>query len=110
MFTLAQINLGFNPASLIGLFYMLFSIIYFISMIVFLRRSAKKLSNSAIIFYVIQAIFASFLMLISGVILTFQGWRLDPILQFGEFCLLILVIYLSVKDVVTNVIKSSRRL
>ena len=110
MLTLAQINLGFNPASFIGLFYMLFSISYFIFMIAFLRKGAKKLNNSAIAFYVIQAMFVPFLMLISGVILAFQGWRLDPILQFGEFSLLVLVTYLSVKDVVINVIKSSRYL
>ena len=31
--------------------------------------------------------------LLSGVILFFQGWRLDPILQFGQFLLVSVTIY-----------------
>ena len=109
MLTLAQINFAFNPASIIGSFYVLFSIIYFIFMIVWVRRGASRLNDTSIGLYIIQTIFAPFLMLIPGVILVFQGWRLDPVLQLAEFLLFILIIYLSVKDIVINAIKKSRR-
>lgn len=109
MLTLALIKFGTNPASIIGIFYVLFAITYFIFMIVWVRQGASKLNDSSIAFYIIQTIFAPFLMLIPGLILVLQGWRLDPILQFGQFSLFILVIYLSVKDVVVNTIRRSRR-
>ncbi|MBC7969917.1 MAG: hypothetical protein H7Z11_07305 [Verrucomicrobia bacterium] len=36
--------------------------------------------------------------LIAGFILFFQGWRLDPILQFAQFLLIGSIIYRAVKD------------
>ncbi|EDX71974.1 hypothetical protein MC7420_5118 [Coleofasciculus chthonoplastes PCC 7420] len=36
----------------------------------------------------------------TGFILLFQGWRLDPILQFSYVLLNFLVIYLGVKDII----------
>jgi len=52
------------------------------------------------IIYIIQAIIAPFILFLTGFILIFQGWRLDPILQFGYFLLNFLVIYLGVKDII----------
>ncbi|WP_397333980.1 hypothetical protein [Nostoc sp. FACHB-152] len=33
-----------------------------------------------------------------------QGWRLDPVIQFQQFLLLLLIIYLSFKDIIINLI------
>ena len=110
MLTLAQINFGFNPASLMGICYILFSLSYSIFMTVFLRKGANRLNDWAIAFYIIQAICAPMLMLIAGVILFFQGWRLDPILQLAQFLLFVLIIYLSLKDIVINTMKKIRRI
>ncbi|MHC5774703.1 Ycf66 family protein [Nostoc sp.] len=38
----------------------------------------------------------------------FQGWRLDPILQFEQFLLLLLILYLSIKDIVINAVYRDR--
>ncbi|WP_397333882.1 Ycf66 family protein [Nostoc sp. FACHB-145] len=43
-------------------------------------------------------------MLVSGIILMLQGWRLDPVIQFQQFLLLLLIIYLSFKDIIINLI------
>ena len=47
-------------------------------------------------------------MFICGFILVFQGWRLDPILQFMQILLSILIIYLSIKDIVINAVYRNR--
>ncbi|MEH2370212.1 Ycf66 family protein [Nostoc sp.] len=47
-------------------------------------------------------------MLLSGVILYYQGWRLDPVLQFEQFLLLLLILYLSIKDIVINAVYIDR--
>jgi hypothetical protein len=48
------------------------------------------------------------LMFLSGVILIFQGWRLDPILQFGQFLSFLIIIYFAIKDIVINAVYRNR--
>ncbi|HYX13261.1 MAG TPA: Ycf66 family protein [Nostoc sp.] len=43
-----------------------------------------------------------------GIILFFQGWRLDPILQFEQFLLLLLIVYFTIKDIVINAVYRNR--
>ncbi|MBD1932977.1 hypothetical protein H6F79_14295 [Trichocoleus sp. FACHB-69] len=38
----------------------------------------------------------------SGIIFFFQGWRLDPVLQFGQLLLTISSIYLLIKDILRH--------
>lgn len=108
MFYLAQVNIGTNPASLLGLIQIIFGLFYLIFAIVQLMRTRYRLSSSATIFYIIQLVLLPPLLLLSGLILLFQGWRLDPILQFQQLILSALVFYLSLKDIVINTLDRNR--
>ncbi|WP_350341317.1 Ycf66 family protein [Anabaena sp. PCC 7938] len=70
--------------------------------LLFLRRSKSR--NLILVFDIIQLIFVPLIMLFCGFILLFQGWRLDPILQFVQFLLFILITYLLIKDIVFSTI------
>ncbi|MEH1890814.1 MAG: Ycf66 family protein [Nostoc sp.] len=48
------------------------------------------------------------LMLLCGLILIFQGWRLDPILQFEQLLSFLLIIYLIIKDIIINSVDRDR--
>ncbi|AFY54073.1 Ycf66 protein N-terminus [Rivularia sp. PCC 7116] len=100
MFYLAQVNIGTNPASLLGLLQMIFGLFYLIFLIVKLTRIWNRISSSARTFYLIQLLVFPIFIVFSGFILLFQGWRLDPILQFQQLLLSALVFYLSLKDIV----------
>ena len=103
-----MVNYGINLAGLLGIIYVLLSVAYFILMMVWLAQRASRLNGLALVLYIIQAIFAPILMFICGFILVFQGWRLDPILQFMQILLSILIIYLSIKDIVINAVYRNR--
>ncbi|MEH2161739.1 MAG: Ycf66 family protein [Nostoc sp.] len=47
-------------------------------------------------------------MLMCGIILFFQGWRLDPILQIERFLSLLLIIYFAIKDILINAVYRDR--
>ncbi|WP_370588556.1 Ycf66 family protein [aff. Roholtiella sp. LEGE 12411] len=64
--------------------------------------------NPGLVLYLIQVIFTPIILLLCGFILLFQGWRLDPILQFEQFLLLLLIIYLTIKDIVINAVYRNR--
>lgn len=85
-----MVNSGLNSASLLGICLMLFSIA-FIPLGIALRRPFR-IGN------LIQDIIFAFVYLLCGSILVFQGWRLDPILQFGEFLLTLSSVYWVIKD------------
>jgi Ycf66 protein N-terminus len=108
MLILAQVNFGLNLAGLIGIIYLLLAIVYFILMLVWLAQRGNRLTGWGLTLYIIQVIFTPLVMLLCGVILIFQGWRLDPILQFEQFLLLLLIVYLSIKDIVINVVYRNR--
>lgn len=105
---LAQINIGINPASSMGLFQIAFGLFYLIFTIVNLLRIGNRLSNSAKILYIIQLIILPVLFILSGFILLLQGWRLEPILQFQQIILSVLVFYLSLKDILVNAVNRNR--
>jgi hypothetical protein len=108
MLTFAQVNFGVNLAGLIGIIYLLWAIIYFILTVAWLSKRGTRLTGWALGLYIIQLIFPPIVMLLSGVILFFQGWRLDPILQFEQFLLLLLILYLTIKDIVINAVYRDR--
>lgn len=108
MLTLAQVNFGINLAGLIGIIYLLLTIPYFIFMLVWLVRRGARLAGWALALYIIQVIFTPIILLLCGFILLFQGWRLDPILQFGQLLLSLLIIYLTIKDIVINAVYRNR--
>ncbi|AVH66077.1 Ycf66 family protein [Nostoc sp. 'Peltigera membranacea cyanobiont' N6] len=108
MLTFAQVNFGVNSGSLLGIIYLLWAIIYLILTVAWLSQRGTRLRGWALALYIIQLIFTPIIMLLIGTILFFQGWRLDPILQFGQFLSLLLILYLSIKDIVINAVYRDR--
>ncbi|MHC5599327.1 MAG: Ycf66 family protein [Nostoc sp.] len=108
MLTFAQVNFGVNLAGLIGIIYLLWAIIYLILTVAWLAQRGTRLRGWALALYIIQLIFVPIIMLLSGAILFFQGWRLDPVLQFEQFLSLLLILYLSIKDIVINAVYRER--
>lgn len=72
-FYLAQLSAGLNSAAILGIFLAVAG-----AGLYFLRSFRPELSRD-------QDIFFSAVGLLSGIILLFNGWRLDPILQFNLF-------------------------
>ena len=70
-----MVNFGLNSASILGIFLAVAG-----SALYFMRSVRPELSRD-------QDIFFAAVGLLCGFILLFQGWRLDPILQFGQFLL-----------------------
>ncbi|MBU7584187.1 MAG: hypothetical protein KAF91_14950 [Nostoc sp. TH1S01] len=99
---LMQVNFGLNTASLIGFVQIIFAVSYIITMIILLIQRARRLESLSLIVYIFQTIIIPIFLLTSGLILVFQGWRLDPILQFMQFLLTVVIIYLCIKDIVIN--------
>ncbi|MBN3909660.1 MAG: hypothetical protein HWQ35_24930 [Nostoc sp. NMS1] len=108
MLTLAQVNFGLNIAGLIGIIYLLLAIGYFILTVAWLAQRGTRLAGWALALYIIQVIFTPIIMLMCGIILFFQGWRLDPILQIEQFLLLLLILYFTIKDIVMNAVYRNR--
>ncbi len=80
-----MVNASLNWASIIGLFL----ILSWIPLIVLTITSITRLSSSSgdFPFRLINLLGLLGIPPICGLILFFQGWRLDPILQFGQFLL-----------------------
>ncbi len=70
-----MVNFGLNPASLLGIFLAVAG-----AGLYYLRTIRPELSRDHDIFF-------AAISLLCGFILLFQGWRLDPILLFGQFLL-----------------------
>ena len=86
-----------NWASIMGIILCFTSTIFFI--IYFLGNESINFINNAIIL----------LSFIGGLILSFQGWRLDPILQFS-LTIIILGIFLELVPLVYDFQKKNRTL
>ncbi|MEH2138983.1 Ycf66 family protein [Nostoc sp.] len=108
MFTLAQVNFGLNLGGLIGIVYLLLAIVYFILTVAWLGQRGTRLTSWVLALYIIQVIFTPIIMFMCGMILFFQGWRLDPILQIEQFLLLLLIIYFTIKDILINAVYTNR--
>jgi hypothetical protein len=84
---LAQVNFGANSASILGIFLAVAG-----AALYFLRTVRPELSRD-------QDIFFAAVGLLSGFILIFQGWRLDPILQFGQLLLVGSTVFFAVESI-----------
>jgi hypothetical protein len=71
-----MVNFGLNSASILGLFLAVAG-----AGLYFMRSVRPELSRDHDIFFAAVG-------LLCGLILMFQGWRLDPILQFSQFLLM----------------------
>jgi len=84
---LAQVNFGTNSASILGIFLAVAG-----AALYFLRSVRPELSRD-------QDIFFAAVGLLCGFILIFQGWRLDPILQFGQLLLVGSTVFFAVESI-----------
>jgi hypothetical protein len=82
-----MVNFGLNSASILGIFLAVAG-----ASLYFLRSIRPELSRD-------QDIFFAAVGLLCGFILLFQGWRLDPILQFGQFLLTGSTIFFAVETI-----------
>lgn len=82
-----MVNFGLNSASILGIFLAVAG-----ASLYFLRSVRPELSRD-------QDIFFAAVGLLCGFILLFQGWRLDPILQFGQFLLTGSAIFFAVETI-----------
>ena len=102
------VNASLNWASIVGLilfFYGIFTAPLAVVQIFFILQRRADTSPAIItktIIVLIQAAGRFFLLPLCGVILFFQGWRLDPILQFGQFILAVGIIFESAPSIVSD--------
>lgn len=82
-----MVNFGLNSASILGIFLAVAG-----AGLYFMRSVRPELSRDHDIFFAAVG-------LLCGLILLFQGWRLDPILQFGQFLLTGAAIFFAVETV-----------
>jgi len=82
-----MVNFGLNSASILGIFLAVAG-----AGLYFMRSVRPELSRDHDIFFAAVG-------LLCGFILLFQGWRLDPILQFGQFLLTGSTIFFAVETI-----------
>lgn len=82
-----MVNFGLNSASILGIFLAVAG-----ASLYFMRSFRPELSRD-------QDIFFAAVGLLCGFILLFQGWRLDPILQFGQFLLTAMAVAFGVETI-----------
>lgn len=82
-----MVNFGLNPASILGILLAVAG-----AGLYYLRTIRPELSRDHDIFFAAIG-------LLCGLILLFQGWRLDPILGFGQFLLAGTAIFFAVESI-----------
>lgn len=85
-------------SGLIGVVLILGAIAYFGISLVQVNTAFRSGGSDDRVLRILQVIAAPFLLFISGGILWFQGWRQDPVLQFKDFLMTIVIGYLVVLD------------
>jgi hypothetical protein len=98
-----MVNFGLNSASILGIFLAVAG-----AALYFMRTVRPELSRDPDIFFAAVG-------LLCGFILLFQGWRLDPILQFGQFLLTATTVFFAyeairLRGVATEVVKRNTRI
>lgn len=93
------VNFSFNFATLLGLFDLLLALGSLALSITLIAKTKRLLEAAGTVIYAVQAVLATLILLTSGAILIWNGWRLDPILLFAVFLQHLLIIYLGLKDI-----------
>ena len=102
------VNASLNWASIVGLilfFYGVLTAPLAIAQIFFILQRRADTSPAVIaktVVVLMQAAGRFFLLPVCGGILFFQGWRLDPILQFGQFLLVAGLIFESAPSIASD--------
>lgn len=87
-----MVNFGINVIGLLGLLDILGAIAYLVLAIVQISRgvyNSPSTANTAL--QLIELLGSPLALFLGGIILLFNGWRLDPILQFQQFLLHVVV-------------------
>lgn len=95
-----MINYGFNfnITFLLGLFDLILAIAIFIMTLSLILGRRGTQPNNSTVFYIAQLILVPLSLLLAGAIFIFQGWRLNPSLQWAVLCLHLIIIFLVTKD------------
>ncbi|MGK7917255.1 MAG: hypothetical protein AB4038_17190 [Prochloraceae cyanobacterium] len=104
----------FNFASVIGFLDVILGVFYFLISVFLPIVRRQAIGETGIILYIFQAVIAPICLLVSGIILIWQGSELTQSLQLAYFLLNLLVIYLGAKDIfivrlLSNSMKSRRK-
>ncbi len=101
---IARINLGTTIASCLGLLQMVGALGYFFAWSFASCLGLLQMVGALGYFFTLPVaqrshrFFASFILLLSGRTLFFDGWRLDPIMQFQQLLISVLISYLIFLD------------
>ena len=101
-----MVNASLNWASIVGILLVISGIPLFAFSVSSISRISS--SSSDYVFRILNLIGLLFIPFLCGGILFFQGWRLDPILQFGQFLLVVHVINLQIALILTEKRKSRK--
>lgn len=93
-----MLNIGLSLSTILGFLLILGSLGYFAVSMAQIIVAVRSQRDADTVLRIFQLIFAPFILLLSGLILLFQGWRLDPILLFQEFLMSLLIGYLILLD------------
>ena len=103
-----MVNASLNWSSIIGILLFLYGVLtapLAIAQIFFILQRRADTSPAVIaktIIVLMQAIGRLLLLPLCGGILFFQGWRLDPILQFGQMLLALGIIFESAPSIASD--------
>lgn len=102
-----MMNFSFNFGSFMGFTQVLLAVAYFVISIIQVvksvrSRKSKSGKNTDLIFRIWQLTFIPIILLASGLILLFNSWRLDPLLQFQQFLMMIVASYLISLDLMRS--------
>ena len=73
-----MVNFGLNSASILGLFDIILAIVYFIVPIVFVVQKNNIIGTGGVLFYIIQAMLAPGILLLTGMILIISRMEIRP--------------------------------
>ena len=103
-----MVNASLNWASIVGILLVISGIPSFAFSVISISRISS--SSSDYVFRILNLIGLLFIPFLCGGILFFQGWRLDPILQFGQFLLVGHIIVLQIALILSEQRKSRKEL
>ncbi len=100
--------IGLTTASIIGIFEIIWGLFYLGLSAVQVANTSKRFNQDEFLLRIFQLLFLPIIFLLSGLILLFQGWRLDPILQFQQILITTPILYFTYLDTKTSFITNQK--
>ncbi len=91
---------GFNVVTLLGTLDMLGTIGLLAAAIGLTLASLQQRQPTLAVIYILSGIVSPILLFLVGAILSFQGWRVDPVVGFAILLLHLIVVLGIVKDII----------